>query len=179
MNEDTGKYIEQLLEETDFFSKAKFIDFLIKKKGLRIVDISEIIQKQPSYVCHILRLNRVPELIMDGYYSNLISLSQLFIISRIKDDQKMIHAYEKILTDNLTVLQTEAYVREILYNVKTNSSVLKKDEENKFIKDIECNNPGIKINIIQTRIRGKIEIEVKGSLTESSKKLTILLKKLL
>ena len=72
-------------------------------------------------------------MIVDGYYSKLISISHLFMISRLKTKEDMMKIYEKVLSQNLTVLQTEAEVRDILYQIKTTGLVLDKNE----LKNIE------------------------------------------
>ncbi len=132
MTEETERIILQIKNETDFFNKAKLLRFLTDEKDLSIKELSSKLGLKPSYICHILRLNRIPEMIVDGYYSQLISISHLFVLSRIKDKSVMISVYEKILSESLTVAKTEQLVREHLYDIKTEGKRLSKAEIEKF-----------------------------------------------
>lgn len=178
MSEEIDVYIEKIKNEDDFFSKAKLIKFLIDKKGLRIIDVAKKMGLNPSYICHILRLNRIPEIIIDGYYAKLVTLSHLFVISRIKDQDRMIKIYEQILTDNLTVFQTEVIARDIIHNVKDSGNYLTKENREELIKKIEKKITDSKTKINQSRIKGVIRIEIKGSLNFTSKKIEEIIDKI-
>jgi len=171
MNEDINSIITQIKSETDIFNKAKLIDHLIHKRGYRLKDIAEKLKMKPAYVCHILRLNKIPDIIIDGYYSQLVSSSHLYVISRLKTNDQMLAVYEKALQKNLTVVQIEEMVREILYGIVTEGKHLKKDEKNNFINNIQKLKQDLRVKIIQTRIKGRLEIEIKGSLENTSQAL--------
>lgn len=111
-------------------------------------------------------------MIVDGYYAEDISLSHLFVISRLKDPKKIIDVYEKVLGKNLTVLATEEIVREILYGIKTEGEALTREEKESYRQQL---GKEIKLKIIQTRIKSKLEIEVKGSLAKTTKILRTIL----
>jgi len=162
-----------MADETDIFNKAKIFKQLIEEKGMRVSELAKKFSIKPSYVCHILRLNRIPDMIIDGYYSKQIFLSHLFIISRIKNKEKLINAYEKILEKNLTISQTEELVREILYDIKTEGEKLNKEVAIQFINELKSH--GIETKVIQTRIKSKLVLEIKGSL----KRTTHILKKII
>jgi hypothetical protein len=168
MKEETIKIVEQMKKETDVFAKAKLILHLKEKSEMRTIDLAKALEVQPSYICHLLRLNRIPEIVLDGYYSSLITLSHLFVISRIKDKKKVIEAYERILSNSLSVLQTEEMVRDILYSVKPGGGRITEDEREKFIKRVTDKDNRLKIGIIQTRIKGRITVEIKGNFKETS-----------
>lgn len=179
MVEDVSLFIQQIKDETDFFSKAKLIRFLIDKKGIRISEIAKKIGIQASYVCHILRLNHIPELIIDGYYSKMISLSHLFVISRIKDQQKMIEVYEQILQSGLTVFQTEEKVRDILHQTKTKGSYLSHEVKKELIDSLHTQFPQIQVTLHQTRIKSILKIKMKGSLDATTPMIHKLVEKLM
>lgn len=172
--EDIDKIIVQIKNETDVFNKARLIDFLRRKKDIPLKTISEKLKLKPQYLAQIMRLIRIPEIIVDGFYSQLVSLSHLFILARIKDPKKMVKLYEKILTKNLKTSQTEALVREILYGIKTTVNRLTEQEKLILIENITRGNKDIKVLITQTRIKSKIIIEIKSDLDKASN----LLKKL-
>ncbi len=160
--------IEKIKNDDDWFNKARMLRHLIDEEGMRIIDLAKALGVKESYICHILRLNRLPEIIVDGYYSKLVSLSHLFIVSRIKNESKMIEVYEKILSGNLTVIQTQDLVREVLYSVKPGGERITEEEKENFIKKMMEKNKNLKIQMIQTRIKGRLELEYKGNLKTTS-----------
>jgi len=164
------------LPEENFINKAKSLKKLVESSGLKKKEVAKKLGLKPSYLSHILRLNRLPEMVIDGYYSDLITISHLFVLSRLKERQQLTEIYEKVLAGNLTVKETEEKVREALYQIKTKGSYLKDKEE--LIKRFKEKFPEITIKIIQTRIKGKIIFEVKGDLGKSSKVIKKLVKKL-
>jgi len=162
------KYINQIKTETDVFNKAKLLLHLIRNKGLRLNSLSRMLEIKSSYLCHYLRLNRLPEIIIDGYYSKFITLSHLFVISRIKETDKLMKIYEKILEKNLTVVQTEEMVRNLLHETKTEGKYITLDQKNNYCNSIDKIDESIKAKIVQTRIKAKIIIEIKGSLQKTT-----------
>lgn len=170
--------VKQILTTEDVFDKVKLIWHLKKDKELRTHEIADKLNMRPSYLCHYMRLQRLPDIVIDGYYSKTISLSHLFIISRLKDPLQIIDVYEEILRKNFSVNQTEMAVRELLYGTKTKGQYLQKDEVESIEKDIQLQNEKIKINFIQSQVRSKLIIEMKGSLSETSPVMKSLLRKL-
>lgn len=169
MNEEIQLLIDKVKNEQNPFEKAKLILFLRDEKQIPLHTISERTSIKPSYMSHILRLLRLPPLIVDGYSSESIPVSHLFIISRLHDVNDMLEVYEKVLSDNLTSQKTEELVREKLYGLKTVGEYLTKSEIDSFLK-----NPNLKENkakIIQTRTKGKLVLEVEGNLISTTKEL--------
>ncbi|PIY71796.1 hypothetical protein COY87_04285 [Candidatus Roizmanbacteria bacterium CG_4_10_14_0_8_um_filter_33_9] len=164
----TDPLIEQIQTEKDYFTKAKLLQYIIYDKQTRIIDLSKQLKIKPSYICHLIRLNKLDPMIIDGYYSKLISISHLFMISRLKTKQDMIKVYEKVLSHNLTVFQTEEEVREILYQVKTIGSSIVMKEQKKIESLLSDNIKNVKTHLIQTRVKAKIIIEIKGNLQETT-----------
>lgn len=170
--------IESIKNEKDIVKKVNLLYELTKSREVKIKDIASKLGVQSSYVCHLLRLKRIPEVVIDGFYSNNISLSHLFIISRIKEPEKIIQIYEKVLSESLTVKGTEEAVREALYGLKTDGEYLKPEEKNDFAQKITGFKKNFKLQIIQTRIKSKIVFEIKGSLDQTSIEVRNLLKRL-
>lgn len=160
--------IRKIKEENDPFSKAKYIKYLIEEKNIKIKDIAEKLNLTSSYICHLNRLNHLPEIVIDGYYSKLISLSHLFIISRLKEKNKIIELYEKIISNNLTIIDTENQLRSILYSFKPDGKRLSNEEIEKIKKNITNIFPKARINILQIKSKLKIEINVIDNLKNTS-----------
>ena len=171
MDDDVIEIVNQILETEDFFKKAKLIQYLQSEKKIRTKHISEALSIKPAYLCHITRLNKLPEIVIDGYYAKLISLSHLFIIARLKEQEHMINVYEKALTKNLTVLDTEELVREYLYQIKSDGEYISAQDLGSIIEQIKQKHKNIFIKVVQTRIKAKVVIEVKGNLKKTSQTL--------
>jgi len=167
--EEEEKYIEQIKREIDVFIKAKLLNVLKKEKGWRVVDLSQKLNLKPSYICHLLRLNRLPEIVVDGYYNKMISKSHLFILSRLPSEKEIVKVYELILEKSLDVSKTEDIVRQIVYQIKNEGDYLSFEEKEELVKKIESLEENIKAKVIQTRVKGKLIIEIKGSLKKTSK----------
>ena len=178
MIQDITPLLKQIKEDKDIFQKSRLLEYLIREKNLRVIDLSNKIGYKPSYICHLLRLKKIPEVVVDGYYSKSISSSHVFILSRLNDKKQMIELYEKILGEDFTVKQTENEVRNYLYQVKSVGKYIKKEDVEKLTKKIKEKYPEINVEIIQTRIRGKIIFEVKGDLEKSSKSIKLVMGKL-
>jgi len=178
MIEDITSLLNQIKVDKDIFQKSKLLDYIIKEKKLRIIDLANKIGFKPSYICHLLRLKKIPEVVVDGYYSKSISSSHIYILSRLNDKKQMVELYEKILGQNYTVKQTENAVRDYLYQVKSIGKYINKESAEKLTRKIKEKFPELNIQIIQTRIRGRVIFEIKGDLESSSKILKKILEKL-
>lgn len=178
MIQDLTSILNQVKIETDIFQKSRLIEYIMKENKLRVIDISKKIGFKPSYICHLLRLKKITEVIVDGYYSKSISSSHIYVISRLNEKKQMIELYENILKENYTVKQTEESVRNYLYQVKSIGKYINKESSEKLIKKIKEKFPELTVEIIQTRIKGKVILEIKGDLVTSSKTLKQVLEKL-
>ena len=178
MQEDISPIIEQVKIEADFFKKADLLNFLKTQKKVRIKDLSKLLDIKPSYLCHILRLNKLPDIIRDGHYSKMVSISHLFIIARLSNQTDMLTVYEKVLGENLTALQTDELVRQFLYSVSSDGEYISAQEIEQYIGRIKKSHNDLHIKVTQTRVKGKILIEVKGGLERSTETIRKIIKKL-
>lgn len=169
MAETIDEIIQRIKKEEDVFSKARLTRYLLKERSLKVKDLAEKLGIKPSYVCHINRLNRLPDIIIDAYYSKLVTVSHLFLLSRIEDFKKMVEIYEEILTRGLSIKETEDSIREHLYGIKNKGKYLKEEQRIKLEEAIDRKYPGVKSKIIQTRVYGKLNITIKGGLDQSTK----------
>lgn len=173
---NTEKKLEQIGKESDIFLKSKLLSQLIHDEDILIKDIASRLKKKSSYICHLLRLRRIPDILIDGYYSSQISLSHLFVLSRVKDKQKMIDMYEKILAEDLSVFKTEELVREFLYGIRTEGERILQDEKENFTAILTSKFKKLTVSLVQTQIKGKLTLEIKGNLSETTKGLRGLMK---
>jgi ParB-like chromosome segregation protein Spo0J len=168
--------LEKAKNEKDPIKLSKILFQLTKKEGERLIDIAVSLSKKPAYLSHLIRLNRLPELIIDGYIAKLISLSHLFVISRLNDEESMLHVYEKVLANSLNVSQTEELIRGLKYQITSKGKYYSRKEIDRINERLLKNN--IHLRLIQSRIRTKLIIEVKKNLYESEKILKKILEKL-
>lgn len=178
MVDNVASLVKQIKENGDIFLKSRLLQYLRLEKNFRVIDLAKETGYSSSYICHLLRLKKVPEAVVDGYYSKAISSSHIFILSRLNDDKQMIELYEKILSNNLTVEQTENDVRDYLYKVKSVGDYVNRDDLKQLKSRIKEKYPGLDITVIQTRVRGKIILEIRGDLEKSSKIIKLILEKL-
>jgi ParB-like chromosome segregation protein Spo0J len=162
MKPDELETIERIKKEQDIFKKAELIHYLVHEKEIHLTQISKILGTLPSYLSNVLRLLTLPDLVRDSYYSKILSLTHLLILSRLSGED-VIKTYENILSNNLTVQQTEDVVREILYKVKTHGEKLEETTKNQIIAEFKDIDPTANVSIIQTQIQGKIIITLKGN----------------
>lgn len=176
MSSNIEEKFEQIEKETDVFTQSKLLSQLIRDEDVLIKDIASRLEKKSSYICHLLRLRRIPEILIDGYYSSQISLSHLFVLSRLKDSEKMIEAYEKILAESLSVYKTEELVREMLFGISTEGERILHEEKENFIAKLKAKFKKLTVYFVQTQVKGKLILEFKGNLTETTKLLRSLMK---
>ena len=113
--DEISSSIETIRNEPDVFVKARLIKHLIQEKDIKTSEIAQKLSVDPSYVSNLLRILNLPEIIVDGYYSHVLSLSHLMVLSRLKEPDDMIPLYEQILTETMSVGKLEEVVREKLY----------------------------------------------------------------
>lgn len=168
MEEEIVRLVDQIKTESNFITKAKLLRFMTVDKGVKIKDAAARLGMKESYLCHILRLNKLNDLIIDGYYSQMISISHLFIISRLHNEADMVSAYERVLSGSFTVAQTEELIREMLYKTKTAGEHMDKQEVEHLRSRIVGQYENATVKVVQTRVKSKCTIELKGSLAETT-----------
>lgn len=175
MREEDLQIIDQIKQLDDYFAKAKLLHVLIYQHHNALKDVASWLTMKPSYLCHVLRLNRLSEIIMDGYYAGLISISHLFVISLVSSQEDQNVVYEKVLRENWTVKQTEDHIRTIRHGVSSEGEYIPQKTIEEYSAKINKLYKA-KIRCVQTRIRAKVIIEWKGSRSERKEKIIALLK---
>lgn len=167
MRVNVEEILKNIHEQSDPIVQAELIDKAVNA-GIRVVQIANELDMSSSYVSHLRRLKKLPPLIINGYYDKTISLSHLFILSRLATQSEMTFVYEEILTQSFSASQTERRVFELTSGKKVSGKKLAKewfiDLENK----IRTISPSITVSTIQTRRRGEILISFNGSLEQTS-----------
>ncbi|KXK07274.1 MAG: hypothetical protein UZ21_OP11001001135 [Microgenomates bacterium OLB22] len=159
---DQEVLLKKITGEVDPIEKARLIQEAVLKYNVPKAKIADLLRVSRPYVSSLLRLLRLPELVIDGYYSGVITLSHLFVIGRLGDHDSMISLYEEILTNNVSSVDVDNLIRQRKHSVgsypdRTDEKVKKALEEFFHAIDAEAS-----ITLIQTRIKGKLIVELRG-----------------
>lgn len=168
MDVDLDAYISRIQREDDIFAKGQLFHILIDEYNVPIKEIARQLKLSSSYVCNIIRIMKLPDLVRDGYYSGLVSPTHLFIIARLKNEKDIIDLYDMVLQQNLSTSALEELVRSTLYNISSDGEHISESTKSNFREALEKINPHLRVKIIQSRIRAKIVIEMDGGLKETS-----------
>lgn len=168
-SEGIAEKLNIIKSHPDPLSQAQLIVELKATTHIQNKHIAEALGMKPSNVSHLIRVTRLPEIVLDGYMSKQISFTHLILISRLKKHDEIVGLYEEILQKGYSALQTERRIREILYLVDTMGSYLNKDKIRSYENRISGSlGERVVTSIIQTRIKAKITIEMTGDLTKTS-----------
>jgi len=141
--------------------------------GLSWSEIARRIGKSVAYVVNTAKLIKLPDALKDGLLSDLISEGHARALGGIEDTRLMIEAYKMVLKEKASVRRAEEISRLIRETEKEEGSekefVLGKEEINRLkdkIKDAFSPHP-VEVEIIHTRIRGKVNLEMRGSIAKT------------
>ncbi len=154
---------------TDPLTQAQLAVELIREHPIRNTDLAKELEIKPSYLSHLVRVMKLPDMVIDGYWNKQLTFTHLILISRLRKVEEVIGLYEEILQKNLNVSATERRIREILYLIDSTGKYTSKDRLNTIKTRIESSlENNARVSIIQTRIKAKIIIEVSGNLVKTS-----------
>lgn len=166
--------LKTIRDTTDPFEKARAMKDTIYEVPMTLLSLASHLHVSPTYISNYLRLLRVPTIARDGYYGQLISLSHLFIIARVKAVDKMISLYERVLAEDLPTSKTEELVRDVLHNIKNEGDRMTDKTQETLIHSLKKISPALEVKVIQTRIRAKVVLSVKGPFTKTTEVLNSL-----
>lgn len=136
---------------------------LIEEIEVTQEELSERVGKNRSTIANYLRLLRLDPIIQTGMRDGFIGMGHGRALINIEDLSDQLDIYEKILTDNLSVRETEALVRQ-LKNPKEKSAS-KKPEMPPFAKKAKKELS----DILETSVNVKVTKSGKGQLMVSFK----------
>lgn len=167
MTTTVDELIKTLKQEKNPIIQGKIIYQLTKKEGVLLKKISQLLNKKSSALSHLLRLNKLPEAIIDGYLSRMVSLSHLYVISRLDDEESMLEVYENVLTKDLSVAATEELVRQKKHQIISEGSYFDDKQLISLKKVLYQYNVDLKL--IQSRVKTRVILTFKGNLKEANK----------
>ena len=161
--------ISRFKTEKDCFKKARYLSDLHIEHELTLKEIASKIDYDQSYISHYLRILNLPDTVVDGYYAGQVSCAHLMILSRLKKREDIIDAYRQVLEKNLNTTQTEILIRGKKFNIETNDGRLDPDKIRQMKKKLAEIYPQLKIEILQSRIKGKMSFELADDTKKTSK----------
>lgn len=154
---------------TDPMTQAQLVVELLAQHSIKQIDLARELQMKASYLSHLIRVMKLPEMVIDGYWNKHLTFTHLILISRLKKPDEIIQLYEEILTKNLNVSATEKRIREILYLIDNAGKYINKERLDSIRARMMASlGPTVDVAIIQTRIKAKIVVEVSGNLALTS-----------
>lgn len=169
LSDEVRARINTIKQHTDPMTQAQLVTELMRDIKIKNVDLARELGIKPSYLSHLIRVMRLPDMVTDGYWSKQLSFTHLILISRLKKPEDIVSLYDEILRDSLNVSAVERRVREILYLIDSRGMYIPHDRLRTLQTRIESSlGQDAKVTIIQTRIKSKILIEVAGNLIKTS-----------
>lgn len=160
---------EKLLSEKDPLTRAAILKNLHFNLDVKTKDLAKLLKVSEPYISSMMRLLKLPELVIDGYYSDMVKLTHLLVLSRLDDPEIAKKAYEEVLIKNLSTQATDDLVRSYKYSMKSNIAdkvtPLTMQKIREAMKKID---PLASIKLVQTRIRTKIVIERQGDMATTT-----------
>lgn len=163
MKPDIENIYKKIRSESDPIEKSKLLTILHSDKEITITSIARELGYTIAHVSNLLRISRLPDLILDGYYSGLVQYTHLLLLSRLKNQNDMVEAYELTLEQSLTTALLEDYVREKLYNIGTFPDKIDNQTVDAIRNFFSTLDPDIHTKVIQTRLRAKIIVSFEGN----------------
>ncbi len=160
--------IDAIKAERNPLTQAKMVAEIRETSDITNRKLAELLGVKPSHLSHLIRVLKLPDILIDGFVSKQLSFTHLVIISRLKTHDEQISLYEEILSRTMSIAQTEHRVRELLYQVNSDGQYVSQDHMAAYADRISKSLGGAKVQVIQTRIKCKIIIEQPGNLEKTT-----------
>lgn len=160
--------IDTIKTERNPLTQAKMVAEIRDTSDITNRRLAELLGVKPSHLSHLIRVLKLPDILIDGFVSKQISFTHLVIISRLKTHDEQISLYEEILSRTMSIAQTEHRVRELLYQVNSDGQYVSQDHMEAYADRISKSLGGAKVQVTQTRIKCKIIIEQPGNLEKTT-----------
>ncbi|MBR4891128.1 MAG: ParB/RepB/Spo0J family partition protein [Clostridia bacterium] len=159
--------IENLQRENlNAIEEALGIKELMDVYGLTQDEVSKKVGKSRSAVANSVRLLNLPDAIKAYIKDGKISMGHARTLLGIEDESRIKEVADKIIKEDLSVRQTESYIK-TLNTVKKVKKLTKEEQEIiRYIKNLEetlSSELGTKIKIVNKKNKGKIEIPYSSS----------------
>ncbi len=161
------------IQRTDLnpIEEALAYSTLIKKFGYTQEQTAKKVGKKRATITNLLRLLNLPQFVKADIIQGMLSEGHARCLLRLGENHDSIkNVRDKIIADNLTVRQTEAFVKRLIYansvvpskNIERSTTAKEKSIPQSYCNTLVnqlTNKLNSKVKIIQNGSRGKLEIE--------------------
>lgn len=165
MSELIQHLLSLLTSESDPVKQSEYI-VQLRRQGVANVEIAKLLQKSPAQISHIARINRLPEIVIDAYYSRMLSLTHLYIISRLHHEGQIQIVFEQVMAETLSTQATDRLVREKLNSIDDVGEYVDRDTLKKHHE--QMSQLGLEVSVLQTRTRLKYTLEIAANAQKTS-----------
>ena len=147
-------------EDLNPIEEAQHYKRLIDEYGLKQDEVAERVSKNRATITNSLRLLKLDDRVKEWLIQELLTAGHARALLAIEDQEEQYKLAQKIIDENMTVREVEAYVRKLgkpkkKKDKKNNLEAIYKDLEEKMKTSL-----GTKVNInAKNEDKGKIEIE--------------------
>lgn len=170
--------IQKIKQEKDAVAKARIIHDVVATGSVTKAEIARLLGVTSAYISSMLRLPRLSETVIDGYYSGLITMSHLFVIGRLLDHSEQVDLYEEIVKHQWPTTEADEYIRKKKYGIESYPHVVDAEDVRQLKKFFASIDPNFKVHVHQSRIRFFIKAELSGDRMKSYNAVKKLMKKL-
>jgi len=147
-------------EDLNDIEEAVAYKRLLEEFNMTQERISNVVGKSRPYIANILRLLNLNSDVQKMISEGKISGGHGKALLRIENEKLQREVAEKIIKNQLTVRETEKLVAKLIEEKKKDKAKLEKKDNNiLFLEETLKEVLGTKVNIINGRKKGKIEIE--------------------
>ena len=171
-------------KELNALERARALKRLHDELSISWSEIGVKIGKSVAYVVNSVKLLELPDAIKDGLLSKLITEGHARALGGIQDTRLMIEAYKSVLREKASVRRAEEIARMLKEQTQEGREenkefVFSKKEVNQLINQIKDQYSPIEVEVevIHTRVRGKISLELRGKIPQTKKFLSEVAKK--
>lgn len=167
-------------EDLNPIERALAFKRLIDEFGLGTNEVAKRVGKSAPTVSNTIRLLSLPDAIKDALVAGVITEGHVRPLISLGDVKLMLDLFKKMLRENSTVRQTEEMARQVKGDVQNKEPrakmdkmyVAEQEEMSKSVKEalekkFGTEDVNFKVKTVQSRILGRILIEIKGDETKT------------
>lgn len=178
MSNALQELIQKIKQEKDAVAKARIIHDVVATGSVTKAEMARQLGVTPAYISSILRLTKLSDLVIDGYYAGLITMSHLFVIGRLEGHGDQNELYEEIVKHQWPTTEADEFIRKKKYGIESYPHVVDAEDVRQLRKFFASIDPSFKVQVHQSRIRFFIKAELSGDRMRSYNAVKKLLKKL-
>jgi len=167
-------------EDLNPIERALAFKRLIDEFGLGTNEVAKRVGKSAPTVSNTIRLLSLPDAIKDALVAGVITEGHVRPLISLGDIKLMLDLFKKMLRENSTVRQTEEMARQVKGDIQNKEPRAKMDkmyvaEQEEMSKNVKealekkfgTEDVNFKVKTVQSRILGRILIEIKGDETKT------------